>query len=70
MTGKWFVLNNPMAGYIVARLRNTAEIMNSGNLEYYGKYSDDKAELQETADKLNSEISTGGEKHEVRKMHT
>lgn len=60
MKGKWFVQYNPMAGYIVARRRNTEEIMHGGNLEYYGKYSDDKAALQETADKLNSEISAGG----------
>lgn len=51
--GKWKVIYNPFAGYIVARVKDTGEIVHSGNLEFYGEYSDDKAERQATADLLN-----------------
>lgn len=53
MKGKWIVLHNPMAGYIVARMRDTRQVMHSGNLEYHGEYSDNKAECQRIADELN-----------------
>lgn len=55
MTGKWKVVYNPMAGYIVARVRDIEKTVHSGNLEYYGDYSDDKDEKQTIADKLNKE---------------
>ena len=37
MTGKWKVVHNPMAGYIVARVRDIEKTVHSGNLEYYGE---------------------------------
>lgn len=43
-----------MVGYIVARVKNTEEAVHSGNLEYYGEYSDNKAERQTVADELNA----------------
>lgn len=51
--GKWKIIYNPFAGYIVARVKHNGEIVHSGNLEYYGEYSDDKAERQAVADLLN-----------------
>lgn len=33
MKGKWYVMKNPMAGYIVARVKDTSETVHSGNLE-------------------------------------
>ena len=54
MKGKWKVIHNPMAGYIVARVRDINAAVHSGNLEYYGEYSDDKAERQAIADELNN----------------
>lgn len=59
MKGKWKVIRNPMAGYIVARVKNTEEIVHSGNLEYYGEYSDDKSERQAVADELNAKEEEG-----------
>ena len=53
MKGKWFVMKNPMAGYIVARMKDLNETMHSGNLEYHGEYSDDKEKCQIIADELN-----------------
>lgn len=55
MKGKWKVTYNPMAGYIVARVKDTSEVVHSGNLEYYGEYGDNKAEKQKLADELNKE---------------
>lgn len=54
MRGQWKVIYNPMIGYIVARVRDTEEVVHSGNLEYYGEYSDDEAERQAVADGLNA----------------
>lgn len=54
MKGEWKVIRNPMAGYIVARVKNTEKTVHSGNLEYYGEYSDDKSERQTVADELNA----------------
>lgn len=54
MIGKWKVIYNPVAGYIVARVKDTGEIVHSGNLEFYGEYSDDKADRQAVADELNA----------------
>ena len=48
MKGKWKVLNNPMAGYIVARAKDISKPMHSGNLEFYGDYSKDKAALKKS----------------------
>ena len=53
MAGEWFVMNNPMAGYIVARVRDTSKVVHSGNLEYHGEYTDDKEECQRIVDELN-----------------
>jgi len=53
MKGKWYVLNNPVAGYIVARVKDTSKVVHSGNLEYHGEYSDNKSECQRMADELN-----------------
>ena len=55
MKGKWKVIYNPMGGYIIARLKDTSQTEHSGNMEYYGEYSDSKAELSAIADKLNKE---------------
>ena len=55
MKGKWYVMKNPMAGYIVARVQDTSKIVHSGNLEYFGEYSADKAGRQAVADRLNEE---------------
>lgn len=38
----------------MARVKNTEETVHSGNLEYYGEYSDDKSERQAVADELNA----------------
>ena len=54
MKGIWKVILNPMAGYIVARVRDTSKPMHSGNLEYYGEYSDNREELERVADELNN----------------
>ena len=54
MIGKWKVIYNPVAGYIVARVKDTGEIVHSGNLEFCGEYSDDKADRQTVADELNA----------------
>lgn len=53
MASKWFVSYNPMVGYIVARVRDVNKVVHSGNLEYYGGYSDDKADCERIADELN-----------------
>ena len=54
MKGKWKVIRNPMIGYIVARVRDVEKAVHSGNLEYYGEYSDSREEKQRLADKLNA----------------
>ena len=53
MKSKWYVTRNPMAGYIVARVKDTSKTVHSGNLEYYGEYGDNKSEKQKIADELN-----------------
>ena len=55
MKGKWFVTKNFLMGYIVTRVKDTSDIMHSGNLEFYGGYSDNKEERQKVADRLNKE---------------
>lgn len=37
------------------RQKDVSKPMHSGNVEYYGEYSEDKTGLQEIADKLNEE---------------
>ena len=56
MKGKWKVLKNPMAGYIASRIRDTSKPMHSGNLEYYGEYSDSEDEIKAVVDGLNAEV--------------
>ena len=53
MKSEWYVMNNPMAGYIVARVKDTSKVVHSGNLELYGEYGDNKSEKQKIADELN-----------------
>lgn len=53
MKSEWYVLFNPMAGYIAARTRDVSKPVHSGNLEYSGEYSEDKKMVQELVDKLN-----------------
>lgn len=53
MKSAWYVMHNPMGGYIAARKRNVAEITHSGNLEYSGNYSDNREEIAELVNKLN-----------------
>ena len=50
---EWYVLYNPMAGYIAARVRDTTKTVHSGNLELFGNYSEDKAVIQRRVDELN-----------------
>ena len=53
MKGKWFVMHNPIAGYIVARVLDIRKVVHSGNLEYYGSYTPDEEACQKIADELN-----------------
>ena len=53
MAGEWFAMFNPMGGYICARVKDTSKVVHSGNLEYYGEYSDDTNEIEKTVIKLN-----------------
>ncbi len=56
MKSKWKVQCNPMNGkylYIAYRVLNTDELVHSGNIETYGKYSEDKREIQKLVDELN-----------------
>ena len=55
-TGIWKVQCNIINGekrYIPYRLRNTEEVMHSGNIEHYGAYTTDEAEAQALVDELN-----------------
>lgn len=54
--GIWKVQRNVINGenrYIPYRLRNTDEVMHSGNIEHYGAYTTDKSEAQALVDELN-----------------
>ena len=53
MKGQWYVMYNPNGGYIVVRVRDVNKVVHSGNLEYFGNYSDDKSVCQRVADELN-----------------
>lgn len=55
--GIWKVQCNVINGesmYIPYRVRNTDEVVHSGNIEHYGEYTNDKAEAQALVDKLNA----------------
>lgn len=54
--GIWKVQCNVINGermYIPYRVRNTDEVIHSGNIEHYGEYTSDKAEAQALVDELN-----------------
>ena len=54
--GIWKVQCNVINGertYIPYRVRNTDEVVHSGNIEHYGEYTSDKAEAQALVDELN-----------------
>ncbi len=61
MKSEWKVMHNPMAGYIVARVRDIEKTVHSGNLEYYGDYSDSRAEKQALAEELNTKEDKSNE---------
>ena len=50
-----------MAWYIVARVRDIEKTVHSGNLEYYGDYSDSRAEKQALAEELNTKEDKSNE---------
>lgn len=55
---KWKVYSNFINGekhYIVGRRLSLDEPLHSGNVEYSGGYTTDRAEAENLADKLNSE---------------
>lgn len=56
---KWKVICNYIAGvgklYRAGRLLDVERPMESGNVEYYGEYCEDKDAVQETVDHLNEE---------------
>ena len=57
MKSEWFTQTNPIAGedhFIAARIRDTDQIVHSGNLEHYGNYQTDRNIVEETVRKLNS----------------
>ena len=58
MRGKWKVQCNYVPGvgklYRAIRLLDTRRIEESGNIEGYGEYSEDRDAVQETVDKLNA----------------
>lgn len=57
MKSEWYVQRNPVAGqdlFIACRVRDISKTVHSGNLEHYGQYSEDRQQVQEIVDKLNS----------------
>ena len=52
MKNEWFVMYNPVKGYIAARKVNGSSII-PDSLEFRGKYSDDKTPVQKLVDILN-----------------
>lgn len=58
---EWKVQSNYIAGlgkrYIAYRVLNVNEPVHSGNIEHYGEYSEDLAEVQKTVDRLNEEAA-------------
>ena len=58
MKGKWEVMNNPMMNptpYTVFRLRDTNEVMHSGNIETVGEFYEKRNFAEALAEKLNKE---------------
>lgn len=58
MKGKWGVIKNIATGdtpYIVGRLLDIKKPMHSGNIEYHGEYSADRAAVEAEAERLNNE---------------
>ena len=53
MKSDWYVMHNPMGGYIAARVRDTSEVVHSGNLEFSGEYSGDKSKVEKLVEELN-----------------
>ena len=65
MKNEWFVMYNPVKGYIAARkVDGSSEIPDS--LEFRGKYSDDKTLVQKLVDILN-EDTTNDENEKTEK---
>ena len=63
MKGKWKVQCNYVPGvgklYRAIRLLDTSRPMESGNVEGFGEYSEDRDAVQETVDRLNEESVRG-----------
>mgnify|MGYP003256729327 CR=1 FL=1 len=56
MKEKWKIFSNYINGeklYRVGRRENPAEPLHSGNVEYFGEYTTNRTEAEETANKLN-----------------
>ena len=66
MKSAWYVMYNPMGGYIAARTRDVTQIVHSGNLEYSGNYSENKQEIAELVKKLNEAEGIASEKGEEK----
>ena len=58
MKGKWKTMNQFIPGvgkvYRAYRLLDTKQPMHSGNVEFYGDYSEDCDEVEETVERLNA----------------
>lgn len=57
---EWKLSSNYINGkcnYIAYRLIDKNVVDHSGNREYFGHYSEDKAEVQKLVDKLNAEAA-------------
>lgn len=62
--GVWKVQCNVINGermYIPYRVRNTDEVVHSGNIEHYGDYTADRDVAQAVVDRLNSETEADTE---------
>ncbi len=54
--GPWKVQSNRINGeclYIPYRILNTDEVVHSGNIEHYGKYTPDEHEAERLVEELN-----------------
>lgn len=63
MKSEWKVMSNWFANeerYIVYRILNVDELVHSGNIETYGKYTVYRSEAQALANKLNQEGENNG----------
>ncbi|MBQ6128815.1 MAG: hypothetical protein IJI51_04070 [Lachnospiraceae bacterium] len=58
MKSQWFTQRNFVAGvgdlFIAARVRDTRKTVHSGNLEHYGKYLEDRDEVEKLVTQLNN----------------